>query len=682
MKVLAAILFGAVMATETGVNPIRKVVTLMQEMQAEVEAEGEKEAELFKKFMCYCKGNNESLKKQAAEQAAANDALTAKVEGETAEKKQTDADLAQAKSDRTDAKKDLAKATKIREKENATFMETNADAVANRDACSSAISSLEKATGASFLQSSQAVTLKKVIGGYADSLDNDDKESLAAFLQGDYSTQSGQIIGILKNMLDEMEKDLGEAGKAEKAAQAGFEELKAAKLKEIQATTDQIEALTKRSGELAVSIVQNKNAAEDAAEESADATNFLNNLKKTCADKQSEWDERQATRAQEIEAINEAIKVLNDDDALDLFKGQLKSPPKPVVVEEQAFLQVKTTKGSKMQKVVAMVKSMKFSNPQLSLLASQIKSGKVDFSKVLKMIDDMVTLLGDEQSSDEKTRDWCNTEFDSSDDSQKDLTAKAKSLASSISQLKDEIANLKQAISETQDAVASLDKSVAEATEQRKAENAEFSKLLQANMAAMKLLELAKHKMNKFYNPDMYKKTEDVAAAKRMVAEDAAENAFIQLSMKAGQPGPAPETFEGAYSGKSQGSNKIFALLDKLIDELKTGNQAAEHEEKTATRDYEQNLADAAKSRAENVKSIVDKKASLADLETSLEDTKAKHVLTSEELANVTNYITDLHGKCDFIVANFEARREARTNEVEGLKKAKAVLSGADYGFF
>ena len=38
-------------------NPIRRIVTLLQEMQKEIEAEGEKEEDAFEKFMCYCPHN-------------------------------------------------------------------------------------------------------------------------------------------------------------------------------------------------------------------------------------------------------------------------------------------------------------------------------------------------------------------------------------------------------------------------------------------------------------------------------------------------------------------------------------------------------------------------------------------------------------------------------------------------
>merc|ERR1719450_515337 len=140
-----------------------------------------------------------------------------------------------------------------------------------------------------------------------------------------------------------MEKDIRTAKAEEDAAVKAFGELKAAKTKEIAATTEAIESLTKRSGELAVSIVENKNAAEDAEEEAADAAEFLTNLKKNCADKQAEYDTNMATRAQEVEAISAAISILNEDDALDLFKKTLKTPKTVVTVTE--FMQVKAKKA-------------------------------------------------------------------------------------------------------------------------------------------------------------------------------------------------------------------------------------------------------------------------------------------------------------------------------------------------
>jgi len=694
-KVSAIAALGFVAAAETGVNPIRKVVTLMQEMQKEVEAEGEAEAALFKKFDCYCKGNTDKLKEQGSSSSAAAEEASAKAKAETSEKKQVDEDLGGAKKDRAAAKEDLAKAQALRTKEAKLYAETNADALANLDATTQAISALEKGMGASFMQTAVGSKVKSVIEKQAENMDVDDKEVLSAFLQGDYQPASGQIVGILKNMKDEMEKDIGSAKETEEAAVASFNELKAAKNKEIAATTEAIESLTKRSGELAVSIVENKNAAEDAAEEAADAAEFLANLKKNCATKAGEWEERQATRANELEAIAKAIAILNEDDALDLFKQTLKTP-KTVVTQAAAFLQKSAGKSNELSKVHSMLSSMKgnkvsagvalMQNTMVAEIKSQQKSGKVDFSKVVKMIDDMVALLTKEQKDDESSKKFCEVEFDTSDDEQKKLTGEVKSLDSAIAQMKDEIEALKADIAATTDKVNALDKTVAEATEQRKKENAEFTSTLQANNMAIELIGKAKNKLLQFYNPDLA--TSEVPV-KKSLGDQLADGSYNDNEMTQAAPvfvqvksEEAPATWEGGYTNKDQKSGSIMALMDKLAGELKTDVKEAEFEEKEAQKDYEELLAEAQKTRADDVKSISDKNAAKADLEVSLTETKRTHSLKSTALAEVGQYIADLHKQCDFVIATFEERREARTNEVEGLKKAKAVLSGADYSFF
>merc|ERR1719456_676739 len=104
-------------ATQQGANPIRKIVTLLQNMQKEVEAEGAKEKELFDKFMCFCSGNSGDLKKKAADATASIEELTAKLKSEEAEKVHIGQDLVQHKADREGAKADIAEATMLREKE-------------------------------------------------------------------------------------------------------------------------------------------------------------------------------------------------------------------------------------------------------------------------------------------------------------------------------------------------------------------------------------------------------------------------------------------------------------------------------------------------------------------------------------------------------------------------------------
>merc|ERR1719407_2848 len=115
------------------------------------------------------------------------------------------------------------------------------------------------------------------------------------------------------------------------------------------------------------------------------------------------------------------------------------------------------------------------------------------------------------------------------------------------------------------------------------------------------------------------------------------------------------------------------------MKELQDGIVEAENEEKTAQADYERLMTDSQKSREKSVESITTKEMAKAELDTKIADTKEALASQKAELTNVQQYIADLHAKCDFILENFDMRKAARENEVEGLNNAKSVLSGANF---
>merc|ERR1719446_11700 len=118
-----------------------------------------------------------------------------------------------------------------------------------------------------FMQTSAASILKKLVVSNVDLIDYD-REELVAFLQGssDYAPKSGEIVGILKQLADEMDKDYAELVANEKAAIKSYEELMAAKTKEVEALTKAIEEKMVRVGELGVEIVTMKNDLTDTEE--------------------------------------------------------------------------------------------------------------------------------------------------------------------------------------------------------------------------------------------------------------------------------------------------------------------------------------------------------------------------------------------------------------------------------
>merc|ERR1719247_3033865 len=325
--VFVAILGSAAAAEQqTAANPIRKVVNMLQAMQKKVEAEGEKEQKLFDKYMCYCKTGGEDLSKRIGDADTKGPQLASDIKEAEAKLTQLKEDLKQHQVDRSAAKSAVAAATSLREKEAAAYAKEASEAKANIAALNSAVAALENGMAGGFLQTRSASIIRHLALQSKD-LDEEDQQALAAFLQGSqadgYAPSSGQITGILKTMGDEMSKDLAEATAAEQAAISAFEELVAAKTKEINALTAAIETKMTRTGDLSVEIVQMKNDLTDTQEALLEDKAFLKDLEKNCATKSAEWEVIVKTRSEELLALADTIKVLNDDDALELFKKTL-----------------------------------------------------------------------------------------------------------------------------------------------------------------------------------------------------------------------------------------------------------------------------------------------------------------------------------------------------------------------
>merc|ERR1719330_1704246 len=197
----------------------------------------------------------------------------------------------------------------------------------NIAAVSKAVTALEKGMSGGFLQTKAAQVLRLAIA--KEEMLEGDRQDLIAFLSGSqsdsYAPGSGQIVGILKELGATMAKNLADVTSEEKESISTYEGLMAAKKKEVAALTASIESKTKQVGDLGVHIVQMKEDLTDTEAALAEDQKFLADLEKSCSTKTAEWEERSKMRADELVALADTIKILNDDDALDLFKNTLKS---------------------------------------------------------------------------------------------------------------------------------------------------------------------------------------------------------------------------------------------------------------------------------------------------------------------------------------------------------------------
>merc|ERR1719271_938737 len=303
-------------------------------------------------------------------------------------------------------------------------------------------------------------------------------------------------------MKETMEADLAEATQTEADSKAAFETLMTSKTQEIGAAGKAIETKTARSGTVAVETVQAKADLESTQKAVAEDTAFKANLAKNCATQQKEWDERCKLRAQEIEAISDTIKLLNSDDALELFKKAIPS------AAASSFIQTAATTRSQTRRVQALIKnamsSDKAHTANRHLMLMSLKSGVHGFEKVVGMVDGMVGVLEEEQAQDDKTDVWCLGELDKAKEEAKATEVDIGDLSAAVEEQRDAIATVTSEIEGLQAGLVELDKSVAEATEQRKKEHEESVNEAAMNQATVELIGIAKNRMNKFYNPSLY----------------------------------------------------------------------------------------------------------------------------------------------------------------------------------
>merc|ERR550537_413555 len=185
-----------------------------------------------------------------------------------------------------------------------------------------------------------------------NSISDYDREELTAFLSNDqgYAPASGQIVGILKQMTDRMNKDLAEATANEETAIKAHNELMAAKEAEVNALTKAIEEKMVRLGKLQVEIVEMKEDLDDTGKGLVEDKKFLADLKKNCATKADEHAANMKLRAEELLALADTIKILNDDDALELFKKTLPGA-------SASLLQLKVTQEDQRRQALAIIRA-------------------------------------------------------------------------------------------------------------------------------------------------------------------------------------------------------------------------------------------------------------------------------------------------------------------------------------
>jgi len=649
-------------------RPVTKVLTLLKDMLKQLEKESAEDQEIYDELACWCKTNDKGKAEAISDAEDKIDILSDQISELTATSARLTNEIENLEKEIAANEAALAKATSVREKQLAAFTEEEKDLLESISSLSEALNVLSKHNAASFMQVQHksmrdvGVSLQKMMKKHAPLLSGvltrKERRAIASFVQApqdyfdatptfkqSYGAQSGEIFGILSQMKETFESDLASSQSAEAGDQKSYEALKASKTAEIAAGTDQRDSKVDERSETDEKLALAKEDLADTKKTLSADEAYLATLKDTCSLTDKEYEERLKTRQLEMEAVSKALAVLSGDDAHDLFTKTFD------------FMQEKSTTSSVRRLQASRVLSdaaKEFHNPRLTTLAVKVRLDA--FTKVKKAIDDMIAELLKQKEAEIKKKDFCVDELDTNErDTQtneqikSDLTTKIADLELKIETLTKSIEKLKADIGDAQVMLK-------RAGEDREKESANFQMTVSDQKETMALLEKALGILQEFYG----------------------KAAFLQKAEPAGPP-PPPGFKEYKKNAAATG---VTGMIQQIIDDAKAMTAEAIKDEGSAVKSYESLVMETNANIEAMKKEIVDKSEMKAIAEGDLAEAKKDKSNTETTLEELATKKKELLDSCTYVMENFDLRQTARDQEVEALKQAKAILSGAKFEVF
>jgi DNA repair exonuclease SbcCD ATPase subunit len=669
------------------------VVELLQQLSKQVEAEGEKEEDLYETFVCWGKTIIES-------KTASNSAADTRVQ--TLET--YIADLAAGKIELTSERADLEKEIKeltadiemadaMREKENKDFLGAEEEMKKAIAALKSAIDVLGDATSdhkkgvllatrqklsggiaavveeqselktavklsERFLAKADALFLKRVLLGDVPTVDWKKLNRKATFKMS-YKARSFKIQEVLQKMHATFSTNLKEAQQKESDTKAAYDKLSKAKNGQLDATKDALTKMEKEKGAVGLSKQESQDEVDSLKTQMENDKKFIKETEEALASKKKEWKVRQDLRSGELAAISKAISILHNDDARDMFKRSFAS-------QGLFLLQVQTASEQKAASnaLAALQDAVQRSHDHrlLSLVAilADPTSAKTKFGPVLKAIDKMIAMLKSEENKDLETKNRC--EADRMADTRKAIlrSREIDEMTEIVMKLVADIAKLKAEIEGVEAEHKKVEEELKAATRIRDDEHAAWKVTDKDDKAAEETVLSARDVLENFY-----KETKLVLAQKGKAPGEA--------------PPPPPPTWDASYGGKTGESMGIVALLEMVSEDIAKDRSAAKAEEEASQKEYDEFKADSEK----QMKSLTDEKNEKEKIKgqkvTDKSDMEKSRGTKKGELDAVLKTIQAVNPNCEYFEVNYSTRLKARQIELDGLQKAKAQLLGGTF---
>lgn len=719
------------------VNPISRVVALLWEIKKNVELEADKEQKLFEKYECFCKKGKSNLQQNIADESM----KSPQVQGDLGEAKsylaRLEEEIESSKQERTAVREKMAKAAAIRYKDAKACAQTSDDLKADIAALGKAIQALERGSNAAFLQTDAAAVLRSLVD--SDRVGEAPREALQSLLGIGEDAEdaaaamgpSSEVIGICKQLKASFEETLAQATKQEGDDVNEFALLQASSEREAKALSDAIKTKSERVAEVKARIVDIDDDAESTSESLQRDKVFVEQMQTTCATLESTYSEHKRMRGEELVTLADTIRMLGNDDTKDLFAERQGDAADDESVP--SFLQMRTrargTSKSRRQEAIRLLKAAKASQKsqpmEVNLLLLALRGKKADFSKIITMVDNMISTLVKEDKADDKKKLSCLRESEETQDSLTEAKQEIKSDSKVIADQQETQKTLKAEIVSLGEAIKRIDEAMDQSTSDRKANHEDFIQVIAENRKALAIIDQARKRLMKFYNPQVSsvdepeenpsvkvgKKTnpnlfgpgamgmmrgmtgfdqEDAEAeadiqARELAQQKAAENVMAEAQAQADaeaqddEEGPRPKQPGklGKYMKSSKASASALELLLKVKNEILRDTTEAQEEEKNHKASYQMMLANANGKRSRMVKTMMQKQMVKAKLEQDIHKLRGKKKQGLDMKADLQAYYLSLDKECGWLLKNFGARHAGRMTQKNALTQAKTILAGA-----
>lgn len=652
-------------ALGAAVTPTQKVIQLLNDMHAKGTKEKQDEEVRFSKFTQWC-GDTTEQRTTAVKEGTARIAQLAAAQ----QKAEVDAvdlgkKIAALQAQIAQWEAEIKAANEIREKERSDFQVTHVDYSESIDALGRAIGvlkaqSADRAQAESLLQTLSKhkripySAIQDIRTKLTDQTENADFLGRSAPEANAYEFQSGGVVEMLQTLEDQFVKEKRDLEKEEAEKKHASQML-------VQTLNDQIENASSNSKDRARDKAQREEDAAIAEKDKNQTTEvrdedqkYLNDLTIECKQKTVDFDNRQKLRGEELDAIEQATKILSGDSVSGAAEKHLPQLVQTSFLQMRAAgKQLNTDKKINISDFLRQ-KGEKQNSKVLSLLATQVQGNP--FERVKKMIWNMIVKLQEEAAAETEHKGWCDTELGVNKVTRDAKTEDIEKLSARKERLTSRIAKLSQNISDLQANIKALNQALADATEQRNEEKAKNAQTVQDAKDAQEAVTQAIIVLKRFYN----QASKATSLAQQTPGED------------------APETFDKPYTGMQDENGGVMGMLEVIHTDFARLESETTASEAANSREYKQFKSDSEVDRAVKTTQMENDQAQKLQQEAALVATKKDLAGTQEELEAAQAYYEKLKPSCVDSGATYEERVAKREEEIQSLKEALGIITGSN----